>query len=194
VGNPDLGPLPAPVAEITARPRKYGFHATIKPPFFLAEGETETSLAAAFDAFAASAKPVSAPALAVRRLGKFIALVEAEPAPGLNELAASAVRDLDRFRAPPTEADLARRRASNLSERQDALLLQWGYPYVMEEFRFHMTLTGPLDDQIGSETAKRLSDHVATLVPRPYPLDTLTLCGESEDGRFHAIHRRPLGG
>ena len=34
---------------------------------------------------------------------------------------------------------------SGLTDRQEALLTQWGYPYVMEEFRFHITLTGALD-------------------------------------------------
>jgi hypothetical protein len=36
--------------------------------------------------------------------------------------------------------------AAPLSERQRALLIEWGYPYVFDEFRFHMTLSSSLAD------------------------------------------------
>ena len=52
------GPLSAgEVAYHTASARRYGFHATLKAPFRLAPGESEQGLAAAIDAFAASATP-----------------------------------------------------------------------------------------------------------------------------------------
>jgi hypothetical protein len=89
--------------------------------------------------------PVTIPSLEVRRLGGFIAVVPTEPSAALADLAAATVAALDPFRAPPSEAELARRRKARLSDRQEALLMKWGYPYVMEEFRFHLTLTGRLD-------------------------------------------------
>ena len=33
--HPEIAALPAPVERITATPRKYGFHGTLKPPFRL---------------------------------------------------------------------------------------------------------------------------------------------------------------
>lgn len=131
--------------DLTRDPRKYGFHATLKAPFTLAESETEASLLAACEAFArAPARPVPQIRLVARALGDFIALVPAEASPALEELARSCVEAFDRFRAPLTAQDRARRNPDALSPRQVAYLDRWGYPYVMDEFRFHMTLTGRL--------------------------------------------------
>ena len=102
-------------------------------------------LHAAAEAFCRTQAPVTIPTLEVRRLGGFIAVVPSEPSAELADLAAATVEALDAFRAPPSEAELARRRKARLTERQETLLMQWGYPYVMEEFRFHLTLTGRLD-------------------------------------------------
>ena len=123
--HPEVSGLPAPVAEITETPRKYGLHATIKPPFALAEGQA-----------------VTLEGLQIAALGRFLALVPVGDQGALCALAARAVAAFEPWRAPLTEAQVARRRAGGLSPAQDALLLRWGYPYVMEEFRFHITLTG----------------------------------------------------
>ena len=48
----------APLEAWTAEPRKYGFHATLKPPFALAAGVDEAALVAAMRAFAAAQAPV----------------------------------------------------------------------------------------------------------------------------------------
>ena len=153
--DPDTGhavrPTPADSlpAELRLRavtePRRYGFHGTLKAPFALAAGITEAELLRATAGFARRRSPVTM-RLELKALAGFLALVPADPAPGLVDLAADCVRDFDRFRAPPDSATLARRRAAGLSERQDVLLVRWGYPYVLEEFRFHMTLTGALPD------------------------------------------------
>jgi hypothetical protein len=91
-----------------------------------------------------------------------------------------------------SEAQLARRREGGLTPAQDALLLRWGYPYVMEEFRFHITLTGkrPKGELPGIKAA--LEGRLGPLVPRPYVIDALSLMGEDEMGRFHLIHRQTL--
>ena len=194
VAQPMLDDLPRPVAELTATPRKYGFHGTIKPPFRLAEGTTRAALEDAAAALLASLAPVELPGLTVRRLGGFVALVPDGPAPDLAALAGAVVKGLDRFRGPPTEAELARRRTSGLNARQEAMLAAWGYPYVLEEFRFHLTLSGRLPEVEADALAARLSDHVAPVLERPYGIDTLALMGEAEVGRFHLIHRYTLAG
>ncbi|WJY23068.1 DUF1045 domain-containing protein [Fontisubflavum oceani] len=194
VAQPMLEHLPRPVAELTATPRKYGFHGTIKPPFRLAEGTTRAALENAAQILIASLASVELPGLTVRRLGGFVALVPGGPAPDLAALAGAVVKGLDRFRAPPTEAELARRRTSGLNARQEAMLAAWGYPYVLEEFRFHLTLSGRLPEVEADALAARLSDHLAPVLERPYVIDTLALMGEAEDGRFHLIHRYTLAG
>ena len=192
--HPDVAGLPAPVAEITETPRKYGIHATIKPPFRLAKGVSEAALRSAAEAFCATQAPVRLQGLEMRQLGRFLALVPEIDSADLDQMAADAVRALDPFRAPLTDEDIAKRRGNGLTEQQDTLLLQWGYPYVMEEFRFHITLTGKLPKVQVGQVAEVLTPIVTPLLPRPFVIDALSLLGEGEDGRFYLIQRYALSG
>lgn len=131
--------------DVTADPRKYGFHGTLKAPMALAPGRTEAELVAACAAFAGKARPMPSIRPVVDSISGFIAVIPTEPVGALQQLAADCVREFDDFRAPMTAEDRARRRPDKLTERQRDYLDRWGYPYVMEEFRFHMTLTGRLD-------------------------------------------------
>lgn len=132
-------PAVAGIAELTADPRGYGLHATLKPPFRIAT--SWAALRADAAALAARIAPFALPPLAVADLKGFLALRETAPCPALHALADRAVAALDAHRAPPSEAELARRRKPGLTPRQEALLGLWGYPYVLEEWRFHVTLT-----------------------------------------------------
>lgn len=190
---PDVDGLPAPAHEITARPRKYGLHGTMKPPFRLAPDSTEEDLRDSFQALCANAAPVMLEGLELSRIGRFLALTPTGPTEALESLAARCVDSLDRFRARPTEQELDRRR-SGLSPRQRDLLDRWGYPYVMEEFRFHITLTGPLPDAQAQQVETALRPHLEPLLPGPFPIDALTLCGEDKNGMFHELHRYALAG
>ena len=135
---------PAAVAAATVAPSRYGFHATIVAPFRLAPGSTRGELISALRSFGAVCKPCPVGRLRVALLSRFIALVPVTPTPAISALAADTLAAFDAFRAPPSTADRERRFAAGLSGRQLALLDRWGYPYVHEEFRFHMTLAGPL--------------------------------------------------
>ncbi len=192
VPHPDVAGLPEPVEALTSTPRKYGFHGTIKPPFTLADGQTADALHEAATRFCTEQAPVAIPALDVRRLGGFVAIVPTEPSPDLAALASATVEALDPFRAPPSDAELVKRRKAGLSDRQEALLQQWGYPYVMEEFRFHLTLTGRTEQAEAVRTA--LAAHLKPVLPRPFHIDSLALMGEDANGRFHLIHRYTLSG
>ena len=131
--------------DLTRDPRKYGFHATLKAPMSLAPGKTEAELLAACAAFAAAPRAIPVIRPVVGSISGFVAVIPAEPTAELIRLAADCVRELDLFRAPLGEEDRARRNPSRLTPRQREHLDRWGYPYVMEDFRFHMTLTGRLD-------------------------------------------------
>ncbi len=194
VPHPDLPDLPRPVAELTATPRKYGLHGTLKPPFRLAEGLDAAALTDAIDALAELARPVTLEALRLDQIGGFLALTPAGDTDGLATLAASVVADLDPFRAPPPQAELDRRRAAGLTARQEALLRRWGYPYVMDEFRFHITLTGNLPQDVADQTAAVLAPALAPMLPAPFVVDEVALVGERSDGFFELIHRYPLSG
>lgn len=179
--------------DVTMTPRKYGFHGTLKPPFRLAEGTDVSALQDAVSQMAAACAPTQSDGLALTELGRFLALTPVGDTSGIARVAATCVEALDAFRAPPPEAELERRRKARLSERQEALLQRWGYPYVMEEFRFHLTLTGRLNvDDIAqwTETARA---HLPPL-PAPFVMDDVALVGEREDGRFELIQRYTLNG
>ena len=138
-------PVPQPaldgIFEVTAEPRLYGFHATLKPPMHLTDTSDWTGLMSAVRDMARDIAPFDLPRLAVCDLRGFLALRETSPCPTLQGLADACVERLDRFRQQPAEAELARRRKGKLSAEQDAMLVRWGYPYVFGTWFFHMTLT-----------------------------------------------------
>ncbi len=194
VPHPEVDGLPRPVAEITETPRKYGFHATVKPPFRLAEGATAESLDWAAGALCLRMAPVQAAGLRLARLGGFLALVPDGDDSAINAMAAQVVESLDAFRAPPDAAETARRRPDRLTDRQRAYLDRWGYPHVMDEFQLHLTLSGDLPPDEAVQVQGVLAPRVAPLLPRPFTIDSLCLFGEAEDGRFHLLHRYTLSG
>ncbi len=138
---PTVQPDLADIAAITAEPRLYGFHATLKPPMRLAAGRQWIDVLQAATALAGRTAPFALPTLAVSDVFGFLALRETTACPALQALADACVADLDPLRAPPTDAELARRRHARLTPQQDAMLVRWGYPYVFETWFFHMTLT-----------------------------------------------------
>ncbi len=180
------------VAAITETPRRYGLHATLKPPFRLRDTQTQAVLENACARLAASHRTVTLSGVEIARLGRFLALRPLGNTHALNTLAAACVRDLDGFRAPPTEVELARRRDAKLTIEQDANLTNWGYPYVLDAFRFHITLTGKLDKATLAAAETALDQHLSRLLPSPFHIRDLALVGETEDGRFHLIHRYAL--
>jgi putative phosphonate metabolism protein len=184
----------ADLPRLTETPRRYGFHATIKPPFTLAPGTDVEALTDAVAALAASLPPARADGLRLSRIGPFLALVPAGDSAQIDALAAAFVTGLDGFRAPQSETDLARRRAAGLSPAQEAHLIRWGYPYVLDEFRFHMTLSGSLSDTEAEGMERVLAPLLPDLLPRPFGIGDMTLAGEDAEGRFHELSRHRLAG
>ncbi|AUH35393.1 DUF1045 domain-containing protein [Paracoccus tegillarcae] len=191
VAHPQLCDLPSDqIAALTETPRRYGFHATLKPPFRLAPGSDQAALLADLAAHCRGLSPVTlAGGLQLATLDGFLALIPAQPSEALQSLAAGLVRDLDHHRAPLTEAEIARRRPERLTDAQRARLLQWGYPWVIEGFRFHMTLTGRLPQAETRALHAILQPQLAPILPDPMVLDAVSLCGEDDRGRFHEIER-----
>lgn len=141
-----LGIKPTRLAELTASPRHYGLHATLKPPFFLADPHDETELLESVSMIATKIRAFDLPGLELARIGSFLALTLTTPCPELEDLARICVTVLDSFRRPPHPEELDRRRVRGLNANQERLLNLWSYPYVLEEMRFHLTLTGSIHD------------------------------------------------
>ena len=178
----------AEIAFHTAAPRRYGFHATMKAPFQLAANVSEAELVAALTAFSATVRSFEIPQLTIERLGSFFALVPAEPAADLNDLAGRCVREFDRFRAPLSEAEIERRAPQNLTPAQLANLQRWGYPYVFDEFRFHMTLTGPVGASDAARVEQALHAFFDPVLSEPVEVRNIALFTEAESGAPFQVH------
>lgn len=169
-------------------PRAYGFHATLKPPFRLVEGFVGPDLEAAFDAFAKSQSRIDVGPVEVRSLGSFIALVPVAPRSSLVQLAGACVQYFDRFRAPMNGWERARRLAAPLTKSQMINLDRWGYPYVFDDFQFHMTLTGPLVDDDRAQTLQWLTAEFAgRLAVQRLVLDRLVIALQAGPA-FRVVH------
>lgn len=191
------GDSPQAWAAVAEEPRRYGFHATLKAPFRLREGRTRAELVAALAALAKDVRAFDLGPLRVSTLRPeggdvgFVALTPAAPSPDLTSLEARVLRDLDPFRAPPTEADIARRRPDLLSPRQRDHLDAWGYPYVLEEFRLHFTLSGAV--AAPEALAAKLALEFARAAPDPgFRVDALVLFEQADGAPFRIAERFPL--
>lgn len=182
-------PLPQGIAQRPAAwieaPAHYALHATLKPPFRLAEGTDAAMLDGAMRAFAAARQPFDAP-LTLRALRGFLAwcLDDADGQGGrqMHALADACVSEFDRFRAPPTAAEIARRDPAKLSPAQRRHLDAWGYPYVFDTFTFHITLTGMLDAADEAEAFGMLSAAGGRLLERPLHVDGVSVYVQQEAG------------
>jgi putative phosphonate metabolism protein len=179
--------------EVTSDPRKYGFHATLKAPFALAAERTEHELATACAAFAGQPRALPLFKPVVDSISGFIAVVPVERCDQLERLAADCVTAFDEFRAPLTAQDRARRNPDRLTQRQRDYLDRWGYPYVMEEFRFHMTLTGRLNEVRRLPMLKMLRERFAMTGIDDLAIDRIALFRQdTSDTRFRIIRNWKL--
>jgi hypothetical protein len=173
LAQPDL-------AELTQSARRYGFHATLKAPMILA-GEFD-ELDAAISEFVLDEAPVVLTGLAPRLLDGFLALTtEPQPEP-LTDLATEVVQAFEPFRAPLSADERARRLRASLTPRQIELVDAYGYPYVLEQFLFHMTLTDRLPADRREELVARAGAWFADTLSEPILLDRLVIFDEPEPG------------
>jgi putative phosphonate metabolism protein len=174
-------------AFLTALPRRYGFHATFKAPFHLADGRSVHELERQLKTFCGRVAPLT---LTVRLalVDSFFAIVPVKADPDLDMLAARVVTEFDAFRSPLTEIDIARRDVSRLSGRQLANLMTWGYPHVFDQFRFHMSLTGPIDHLERDHVMTVLTRHFGDFCAGTLEIDQLVLIVEPEPHAPFIVH------
>jgi putative phosphonate metabolism protein len=192
-------PAPQPdisdIVEITAEPRLYGFHATLKPPMRLAEGRQWFDVLEAARELADRTASFDLPRLSVQDLHGFLALRETIPCAPLQALADACVEHLDPFRAPPSDAELARRRRAGLTAEQDAMLMRWGYPYVFNTWFFHMTLTRRLTADEKARFQPAAEAYFARAVGAPRRVADICLFTQARpDASFVISERLPLRG
>jgi putative phosphonate metabolism protein len=192
---PQVLPVPEPAwRELTQEPRRYGFHATLKAPFRLADGADEAGLTEAFHAFCRTKAVAAAFTPVVAVVEGFIAIVPSGNEPAVDRLAAACVTDFDRFRAPLSAQDRERRRAAALSERHAQNHERWGYPYVFEDFRLHLTLTGRLPAERQAAVLSHLRKSFSAVPGATIRIDRIALLRQDRpDARFTVLRAAPIG-
>ncbi|GLQ55938.1 DUF1045 domain-containing protein [Devosia nitrariae] len=172
----------------TGSPNRYGFHATLRAPMRLREEADQEDLTEKVATFAQVKSPLDMGPMEIRSIDGFLAIVPAVQEERLTRFAQECVEALEELRAPLSERDRARRTANGkLSARQHELLDRYGYPYVAEEFRFHMTLTDRLDPQAAPEIRTAAETWFAPVLEEKMVLDSISIFVEPEPG--HAFRR-----
>lgn len=181
--------------ELTAPARRYGFHATLKPPMRLAPGHSREDLLEGARLFAQHQAPVALGAMQVTALSDFVAIVPSTEPDALSSFASLCVTHFEPWRAPLTVTEREKRLAPYLSPRQIELLDKFGYPYVMDEFRFHLTLSGRLSDEHRPAFLDAARAHFADALAVAMKLDRISIYHEPEPGApFLRIADLPLTG
>jgi len=181
----------------TAAATRYGWHATMKAPFVLKTGAQIDAVPEAFAALAQSQSALTLPPLALRNMGDYLALVPEAPSHALQELAFNCVRMLHPLAEPLSDPQITQRRLTPLTPEQDAMLLQWGYPFVGDAFQWHMTLTGSLKG-LAPHEIQRLQQAATTwfgpVLNHAVELDAICWFVEPvAGGDFHEEQRFALG-
>jgi len=195
VSQTELSPTLQPFTGFTRHARMYGCHATLKPPFRLKPNLKEKQLVKIFKHFSRLFPPIQCSGLQIENIGRFVALTLTDECPRLHELATDCVQTFDLFRDDLTPAEFNKRQPERLSPNQLLMLKQWGYPFVIDEFRFHITLSDPLPESSLAACKKALIDDLSPIPSRPFILDSISLCYQPAPSKpFITLETHPLQG
>jgi putative phosphonate metabolism protein len=182
-----------PYTDYTAKASLYGFHATLKAPFRLKPRISHKQLVKMLKHFSRLYQPFSCSALKLKQIGNFLALVPENECKSLNRLARDCVQTFDVFRDKLDADEIARRNPASLTDNQRLMLENWGYPYVLDEFRFHMTMTDALSAQQIERCQPLLESYFHPYTSRALVIDQLCLCYQAtERSPFVVLESYPL--
>lgn len=168
---------------LTQDASRYGFHATLKAPMALPPEHSAEDLREAMRRFCRVRRPLDLGRPRIESIGGFLALV-VEPSEALTDLAADVVEAFEPFRAPMSLREREKRAAKGLTERQVELLDAYGYPYVFDQFQFHMTLTDRLGPEDARDIAQAAGTWFAPALEESLVLDRLSLFHEPDSGKL----------
>ncbi|WP_290919709.1 DUF1045 domain-containing protein [Halodesulfovibrio sp.] len=161
--------------QIIEAPRWYGFHGTIRAPFELAKNVTPEAFIKEISQICRNHAPFSFAGLSINCFGGFLALTPTAASPDLLKLHSDLTRRLDHLRPQLSRFDLKRHLDKKLSERQERLLRRFGYPFVLEEFKFHMTLTGTIEDRLRRSYKEKLESILNPYLTESIPVNEVTV-------------------
>ena len=193
VNYPKLHDLNYHIKEITSIPGKYGLHGTLKAPFFLAHDKTIEELRLSMSLLARSIKKFEIPSICLGIIDEFIAIVPTSQNESIHSLAKKCLEDLDSFREAESDEILNKRRSGRLSTSEEHNLLKWGYPYVLDDFQFHLTMTGKLPLKVCRHVFSVLNSELQEVLNAPLFISKICLVGENKmDGKFGVIEEFSL--
>jgi len=162
---------------LSASSRYSGLHAVFKAPFCLRDGMGPEALKARLISFAGRRKKVETGPLTLARAGRYLVLRPIKPTPALDWLAAQCVAAFDGFAESPARATA--QPGANLNDHRRLLLKSFGDPHVLSEYRFYITLTGPLDPAHLERVAQALWPMLEEICASGVTVDGLSLFGEA---------------
>ena len=181
--------------DLTRVPRIYGLHATLRPPFVLVETADSNDVERRVSSIARQTGAFEVPALVTGSTGGCLTLSLSHACAEVEQLAAYCLRELDELRRPQEGSDCERYRAYSLSEREQHLFARWGYPWVLDRFVFHFTLTSRINREKRERIARALAPQLDCIVGIPWLFDSISVLRQSEHGGvFVEISRHQLGG
>jgi hypothetical protein len=177
----DAGLSGTSFAKLAVAPGRYtGLHALFRAPFAPRDGIGLEAIKTRLVNFAARRQPVAPGPVTLSRSGRSLVLRPVEATPALDWLAAQCVASFEDFAAPPSDVEREEfGRGSQLSDYQRLLLESFGDPYVLSEYRFSITLTGPLDAAHLDRVAQALWPVLEEICASGVTVDGLSLFGDA---------------
>ena len=169
-------------------PKQYGFHGTIKAPFRLKDGYTYNDLENKVCEISKQIHSFHLDELIIKKLGNFIALIPTNNLK-VNELSNKFVKGLDYLRDELSEDELKKRNPEKLTPNQKKMLYKWGYPYVFNEFKFHLTLTSKLNIEEIDGVFKSLQNILKQVNLSKINFNNICIFGQKSDEKFYFIKR-----
>lgn len=178
---------------VTEKAAHYGFHSTFKAPMELASGCTEQALLDAVQDYVHTKQRVALTGLQPNIVDGFLALTLPD-SPDVDAFAADVMHSFEPFRAPLSEADRQRRNPETLPERKRQYLENFGYPHVLEEFNFHMTLSNRIKNEQDSHSYHQwLMQNYKMIVTQTPWLDQLAVFWQPDRASaFTRIGKSPI--
>ena len=186
----DLSKLPSfkKFSSLVLTPKQYGFHGTIKAPFRLKNEYTYNDLENKVREISKQIHSFYFDQLIIKKLGNFIGLIPTNNLK-INAVSNKFVEELDYLRDELSESEIKKRKPHKLTSNQKQMLFKWGYPYVFDEFKFHLTLTSKLNVVEIDDVLRSLQNILKQVNLNKISFNNICIFGQKSDEKFYFVQR-----
>lgn len=174
------------------KPAKYGFHATLKAPFRLKRNVKTKDFYDVISHIAAQHSRFKIKGLKIVYRKKFTFITSRKEIKSLINLENDLVKHLDTFRAELNKTEIKKRNPDSLTFKQNKYLKEWGYPFVLDQFKFHMTLMNQNNNKLSNKQKLELEKLIYKISNNLLEFNEISLLGENKNGYFEEIKRFKL--